>query len=434
MANQALYRTPFAPPRAGGEREAPASRRKIHVEAAVGRIGCFAIIAAPAGRFGRPVRRFQSPDLAARQSVGASPARVLVYRFQCEYFLHARFAVRAESMMTRLPAAVCRGQQALAVLLAVAATLGCGTTRWTDTSRTATEQLLVSDAVDRAVDAIDFGVLAGQSVFLDTEHIDGITDQGYVIGSLRQKLLASGCVLKADRKDAKYVVEPRIGAVGTDRHELLYGVPATNIGSVMSLPGVPSSVPEIPIVKRTDQIGVAKISVFAYVQETGAPVWQSGVARQTSSAKDFWVLGAGPFQKGTIYDGTAFAGQDLSDSLVGLSTEASPPRQNASISQRALLGPRPTALASQPGPTQTPPDDPASDNPQAAMYLSALPQPAASAPPVQPPAAAAPGPAGFIPPPAYDPGAAYGPAPASPLAPGGYSQPRSDRMTPGARW
>ena len=38
----------------------------------------------------------------------------------------------------------------LAALLATALA-GCGTTRSTDTGRTATEQLLISDAIDRAV-------------------------------------------------------------------------------------------------------------------------------------------------------------------------------------------------------------------------------------------------------------------------------------------
>jgi hypothetical protein len=48
---------------------------------------------------------------------------------------------------------------ALAVLCA-----GCGTTRRTDTSRTATEQLLLADAIDRSVSRIDFGLLAGREI------------------------------------------------------------------------------------------------------------------------------------------------------------------------------------------------------------------------------------------------------------------------------
>src|SRR5690606_14739030 len=38
------------------------------------------------------------------------------------------------------------------------------------------------------------------------------------------------------------------------------------------------------------------------------PVWQSGLVMNKSTANDIWLFGAGPFQKGTIYDETRFAG------------------------------------------------------------------------------------------------------------------------------
>ena len=72
-----------------------------------------------------------------------------------------------------------------------------------------------------------------------------------------------------------------------------------------------AAIPEVPLAKRRDQRGIAKIAVFAYHRETGMPVWQSGIAHQESSANDVWILGAGPFQRGTIYDGTAFAGNAI---------------------------------------------------------------------------------------------------------------------------
>ncbi len=192
---------------------------------------------------------------------------------------------------------------------------GCGTTRWTDTSRTATEQLLVSDAIDRAVNEIDFHPLADKEVYFDATYLKGVVDEGYLVSSLRQRMLSSGCILKIKREDATYIIEPRAGVVGTNRHDLLYGVPATNLPSFVPVPGIPSQIPEIPFAKRTNQQGVAKIAVFAYNRETGMLVWQSGIANQMSRAKDFWVLGAGPFQRGTIYKGTAFAGQTINNPL-----------------------------------------------------------------------------------------------------------------------
>ncbi len=55
----------------------------------------------------------------------------------------------------------------------------------------------------------------------------------------------------------------------------------------------------------------AKVSVFAYDRETREPLWQSGIAQAGSSARDTWILGVGPLQYGTIYNGTRFAGKRL---------------------------------------------------------------------------------------------------------------------------
>jgi hypothetical protein len=187
--------------------------------------------------------------------------------------------------------------------------MGCGTTRMTDTQRTATEQLLISNAVDQTVSQLDFRVLAGKSVFLDPQYLDNVADKGYLVSSLRQQLLACGCILQEDRSRATYVVEPRSGSAGTDRHSLLIGVPQMTVPTF--LPGQPSQIPEIPLAKKTDQQGVSKIAVFAYNRVTGERLWQSGTVEAISTARDTWVLGAGPFRKGTISHGTEFAGEQI---------------------------------------------------------------------------------------------------------------------------
>ena len=106
-------------------------------------------------------------------------------------------------------------------------------------------------------------------------------------------------------------MEIRAGAIGTDRNDLLFGVPSMNVPQIVPLQPVPAAIPEIPIAKRRDQRGVAKIAVFAYHRQTGTPVWQSGVAQTESSSNDVWIMGAGPFQRGTIYEGTEFAGRAI---------------------------------------------------------------------------------------------------------------------------
>lgn len=193
---------------------------------------------------------------------------------------------------------------------------GCGTTK----GQVATEQMVVSDAVDRSVASINFRRLAGKRVYLDTQYMKsvkgvGFVNSDYIISSLRQQMVAAGCRLEEKADDADYIVEARVGALGTDQHDVTYGIPAsTALSSAASLipnaPAIPL-IPEIAVAKRNDQVGAAKIAVFAYDRETRAPVWQSGLAKARSTSKDIWLFGAGPFQRGTVHDRFQFAGETI---------------------------------------------------------------------------------------------------------------------------
>src|SRR4029450_6810674 len=99
------------------------------------------------------------------------------------------------------------------ICLAAAAALctSCGINK----SRLATEQLVVSDAVDRAVATIDFSALSGKKVFFDTQYLDGVNmgltgNVKYVISSLRQQMMAYDLRLQEKADTADYVVEARV--------------------------------------------------------------------------------------------------------------------------------------------------------------------------------------------------------------------------------
>jgi hypothetical protein len=196
----------------------------------------------------------------------------------------------------------------LPALAAAGAVLcGCGTTSWSDTKRTATEQLLVSDAIERAIMKVDMSPLSGQRVFLDTTVLSQVEDKAYLESTVRQHVLGSGAVLAEKREDADIIVEARAGSIGTDRSSVLIGVPATSV----EFAGNGTSIPEMAIFKRSDQRAVAKINLFAYHRANGHPIWQSGLANVATHARDRWVMGAGPFQDGRIHDQLEFAGEKI---------------------------------------------------------------------------------------------------------------------------
>ncbi|MCC6493697.1 MAG: hypothetical protein IT424_11840 [Pirellulales bacterium] len=272
----------------------------------------------------------------------------------------------------------------LAAAACAAASLGCGTTRSSNTARTATEQLLISDAIDRTVQQINFKALDGQTIYFDERPLAEVVDKGYLISSIRQHLLASGCILKDARDQADYVIEPRVGAMGTDSHDLLFGIPAVQVPQVPLAPSMPSSIPEIPFAKRRDQRGIAKLAVFAYRRESGEPVWQSGLALSESVAKDIWLFGAGPFQRGTIYDGTRFLGiciKDHDEDETNIS-------RVASLTEEAVFGKKkpPTAPDHPGGVMQASAEQTAAEQPRDGAAVLPPPRPLAEAPKTEDPA------------------------------------------------
>lgn len=197
--------------------------------------------------------------------------------------------------------------------LILAVPVGCGTTQ----QRAGTEQLLLSDSVDNAVDQVDLSPLDGRRVYLDSTYLEeskapGFVNSNYIISAIRQKLITSGCLIQESRAEADYIVEARVGALGTDSLEVIYGIPANNVlgqaASVLASAPVVPSVPEIAFGKRNAAMSTSKLVLFAYHRDSGTPVWQSGSAIAKSDAKESWFLGAGPVQRGSIYEGVRFAG------------------------------------------------------------------------------------------------------------------------------
>src|SRR3954466_4354731 len=88
---------------------------------------------------------------------------------------------------------------AVAGLLSFA--IGCTTIKRSDTARTGLEQLLISSAVDHALNRIDWSPIRGAPVFVETKYLDCV-DKNYIILSIHQRLLANGCTLVEKAEDS----------------------------------------------------------------------------------------------------------------------------------------------------------------------------------------------------------------------------------------
>ena len=171
---------------------------------------------------------------------------------------------------------------------------GCATARTTDTARTGIEQLLISNAVDRALDKFDFSMLRGHSVFIDDKYIDCV-DKGYLLASIRERVLCHGASIAPKIDAAEVALEIRSGGMGTDNAEVFVGTPKLSVPGLM-----PLELPEVKLWNRTSHLGTAKIGILAYDAKTGVIIQQGGHALARSDDTKWYLLGVGPFQQGSV--------------------------------------------------------------------------------------------------------------------------------------
>jgi hypothetical protein len=194
-------------------------------------------------------------------------------------------------------------QHASVLLLFLALASGCTTARQSNTARTAREQLLISNAVDQALGKVDFAAFQGQKVLVEEKYLD-CTDKGYVIGSIRHRLMMNGAFIAAKPEEADVVMELRSGGVGTDDADSYIGIPQIVLPGMLTLP-------EVKLVTRTRQSALAKIGMVAYDAKSHQLLGAGGVSSSLSDDNNLFVLGVGPFQSGTarqeLRDTTGYA-------------------------------------------------------------------------------------------------------------------------------
>lgn len=176
-----------------------------------------------------------------------------------------------------------------AAILVAALSAACTEVRETSPKRTATEQLLLSTAADRAIDGLSVNLPAGTRVYVDESRFDAY-DKGYAIGAIRDRLLAGGANLVNSRGEADAIVEIRSGALSINQSDSLVGLPSYKVP--IPLAG-DLETPELALLKQTRRRGIAKIAITAYWTKTGALADRTGPIIGVSGFDDWKLLGIG---------------------------------------------------------------------------------------------------------------------------------------------
>jgi hypothetical protein len=149
---------------------------------------------------------------------------------------------------------------------------GCVTNKTTEPARTATEQLLLSTATDRALRSANLTAFANRTVFLDATYFDSY-DSKYVLGTIRDVLSRAGALLVDNFTNSDIIIEARSGALSIDSSDTLLGIP--NMAVPIPLAGA-LQIPELAFYKSSKELSTAKIALLAFVRDSGAHVYSSG--------------------------------------------------------------------------------------------------------------------------------------------------------------
>ena len=131
---------------------------------------------------------------------------------------------------------------------------GCSSRTVSSTPRTAIEQLLLSTAVDKALDKISLPELSDKKVYLDFSNLQSY-DSEYVKSAFKGYIAENGATIIEKPEEADYIIQISCGALGTEYKDTLIGIPA------LPVPGSPMTLPELALWKNVEQDGIAKFLI-----------------------------------------------------------------------------------------------------------------------------------------------------------------------------
>lgn len=169
---------------------------------------------------------------------------------------------------------------------------GCADPKITNTGRNAIEQLLLTTAVDRSVSQLDFRMLAKDKVRFDYSLLATQVDKNYVQAALEASVSAAGAIIALKPEEAKFVLRPVCATLATEDNKIMLGTPQLPVPIPdMSLSLV---IPELPLFKRLNRIGVCKLQVEILDAATNKQLKLAGPV-VSQSINTNWVVCFVPF-------------------------------------------------------------------------------------------------------------------------------------------
>jgi hypothetical protein len=172
----------------------------------------------------------------------------------------------------------------------------CGVSREVSKSqRAATEQLLLSQALERSFEEVSVPMLKGATVLME---VAGLTpDQFYVRDAVAGHLARTHGVRIVDRREAaRYVVRVMVQALGTELDQSFFGMPQVQGGFL------PIAIPELPLYKFFRQIGYVRYALHVYDAASGTLALATPWYTKTAASRQYTILFFLTFRTSTLTD------------------------------------------------------------------------------------------------------------------------------------
>lgn len=134
---------------------------------------------------------------------------------------------------------------------------GCATRTVSNTPRTAIEQMLLSAAVDSALEKFELPQVNGKKVYIDLTNVAG-TGTEYMKVAVRARFAQMGALLTVTPDEAEFIAEVASGCLGTEYKSFIIGIPS------IPVPGSPAPLPELSLFRKVEQTGIMKFLIFVH--------------------------------------------------------------------------------------------------------------------------------------------------------------------------
>jgi hypothetical protein len=158
-----------------------------------------------------------------------------------------------------------------AALLTTPLALACATTERITLPRTASEQIISTEAIDRGLAQIRWPELAGEKLVVQVGGPQESLDRDYLLRSVEVLIAQRGGIVVDDEDEADYEVNVLVGAVGIDFDGRFVGVRGMG-GSAL----IPFTIPELALYKTVRLDGFAKTEIALLDRKKGGVVHRSG--------------------------------------------------------------------------------------------------------------------------------------------------------------